>query len=391
MTSTPEALGALGSALGIQALPIPAGESVANTYLLVATGTDRGLLVPADSRRAAAASVLRLSNGQSALSKFGRGMFWGGTRMGALRWLTGKRFRLVGPDGSRPVLLDHIAEVLGPPSLRFAFSLGPPRPNRKPVVQILEPTGQTVGFAKIGWNDLTTRLVSHEAEYLQAMPREAGSRIRAPEIVHHGRWHGLTLTILSALKPGIQATFRSPVPDTRVLLEIASLGGRRRQQGLGVSDLANSLLSRAQNIDHHSRAVAVEAAQGLIGRHEDVQVELGDWHGDFGPWNVAPAGQGRFNVWDWERASGPQVVGMDLYHYHFQRENLRGSTIETCIERSNQRTAAAITEIQGGDFPQELTGRLYLLERLLRYREPGAPQEASSLEAAITSRLRSSG
>lgn len=386
MTGPSEALGALGSALGITAVP---ADDKSPRYVMVATGRDRGLLVPEDSRKAAAAGILRLSNGQSGLAKASRSLAWAGARVGGIRWLKGDRVNLVGPDGSHPGLLDHISGLLGIPDLLYVFSFGPQRPNRKPVIQILERSGRTVAFTKVGWNELTTRLVRQEGEYLQSMVRLPGAHINAPDLLHHGTWDGLTLTILSALSPGLSATIRSPIPGVEVLLDIAALGDHRQRRSLATSELATSLRIRAGAIDHESGAVAIGAVDRLISRHGDVEVELGDWHGDFGPWNIAAAGGGRLNVWDWERASGPQLVGLDLFHYHFQRENFGGSSLDRCLDESNERTLGTRREIQGPDFPPDLTAWIYLLERLLRYREPGAPAEVSKLEAALVDRLTS--
>jgi hypothetical protein len=70
--------------------------------------------------------------------------------------------------------------------------------------------------------------------------------------------------------------------------------------------------------DGRSIRAAVEAlAERAIG----VEAELGDWHGDWVPWNLGevPAATGgtRLVAWDWEH-SGPSVpVGFDLAHQAF--------------------------------------------------------------------------
>ncbi|MEV7907923.1 hypothetical protein, partial [Streptomyces anulatus] len=43
------------------------------------------------------------------------------------------------------------------------------------------------------------------------------------------------------------------------------------------------------------------------------------WHGDFSPWNIACARDGRLLVWDWERFGTGVPLGFDAVHHFFQR------------------------------------------------------------------------
>jgi hypothetical protein len=43
-------------------------------------------------------------------------------------------------------------------------------------------------------------------------------------------------------------------------------------------------------------------------------VRFGSWHGDWGPWNMAWAGE-RVRLWDWERFTRGVPYGFDALHY----------------------------------------------------------------------------
>ena len=50
-----------------------------------------------------------------------------------------------------------------------SLHLGPARANRKPVLQLIAPDGETLGFAKLGIGPLTRRLVRAETTALSAL------------------------------------------------------------------------------------------------------------------------------------------------------------------------------------------------------------------------------
>ena len=43
--------------------------------------------------------------------------------------------------------------------VELAVRVGADRPNGKPVVQVMRPSGESLGFGKVGWNDLTRGMV----------------------------------------------------------------------------------------------------------------------------------------------------------------------------------------------------------------------------------------
>lgn len=56
------------------------------------------------------------------------------------------------------------------------------------------------------------------------------------------------------------------------------------------------------------------AARRVIDRHGSTGVEVGAWHGDLSPWNIASRRGGVPLVWDWEAAASGRAIGADLLH-----------------------------------------------------------------------------
>ena len=115
------------------------------------------LLVPAGSRRVAAGAVRRYAQPAARSARFKRDLAALALRTGADRALLRDRITVTGADS----IEEHLRRVLDR-DLTVSVHIGPARANRKPVLQLLAPDGTTVGFAKLGTNALTRRLVRAE-------------------------------------------------------------------------------------------------------------------------------------------------------------------------------------------------------------------------------------
>jgi len=91
----------------------------------------------------------------------------------------------------------YLAAVLGQ-DIMVSMYLGPPRANRKPVLQVLTPDGNPVAFAKVGINALTCRLVRAERDALARLDKADLADISLPRVLHHDQWHGLEVLVLTA-------------------------------------------------------------------------------------------------------------------------------------------------------------------------------------------------
>ena len=99
------------------------------------------------------------------------------------------RRRVSVPDGrpGTPSLIQWLEEELGQPNLVMSIAIGPPRPNRKPILQVMTADGRTICFAKVAVDEHTARLLRNESEFL-ADHRPEGFVV--PKLLAHDMWKG---------------------------------------------------------------------------------------------------------------------------------------------------------------------------------------------------------
>lgn len=282
-----------------EAAPVP--------YLARPSLDEVQLLLPTEPPAAAAASLRRLHGNRDLR---GRAEIWAGRLLGRLGLLGLAPGQAVSVP--RFELVDHLARVLGEPDLVAAVTLGPPRRNRKPVLQLLRPDGRVVGFAKIGWSALTKELVSNEADVLQAIDGRLPTAVVAPALLTVEHWRDLVVVVTAELRPPMFESGQRPSTG-EVVAAIAGLGSTGRRP---VPELAT--LREGRNVGLEQ----VVDLDRLLDRHGDVNLDTGLWHGDFTPWNVAPRGRSVL-IWDWEFAGWDRPVGFDALHHRFEHHRRR--------------------------------------------------------------------
>ena len=341
------------------------------------------VLVPLSSRRAAAEAVRQYSDGMTQRARLAKAAVGLGLRSGALQWWLRRRGLLFGAIGPAEgtLLGDHVATALGRSDLAAAIVLGPVRPNRKPVVQLIGRGGQPVGYMKVGWNDLTRRLVRAEADMLRRLAEASPRSFTAPGLLHQGQWHGLEITISSALPHRLwRRGRRYAMPPPAVSREVAALGGvevmplgespwwaglRRRlapiRQAMDVGPAGTQTGGRA--------ATALDATMEALDGQAATRLAFATWHGDWGPWNLRSTPD-RLLVWDWERSGDGVPLGFDLLHFGYQTalQGL-GQPPAAAAATGRDRAAPRLAELGQQAGVEELLLTLYLLERLCRAAE----------------------
>ncbi|MEV7007129.1 hypothetical protein [Streptosporangium sp. NPDC051022] len=192
--------------------------------------------------------------------------------------------RIMVPSGE-DTIETYLSEVLDAP-IRTVLHVRPAgRANRKPVLEAHAPDGPTA-FVKIGDTARVRELVAHEARTLALLADTPLKTVVPPTVLHHGTWRGLSVLALAPLP-----VLRGPVP------------ARLRTEAIGE-------ISRITD-----RLPPVPAVPGGTG------VSCGGfaWHGDFSPWNISRAADGRLLVWDWERFATGVPLGFDAVHHFLQR------------------------------------------------------------------------
>jgi hypothetical protein len=216
-------------------------------------------------------------------------------------------------------IASHLSALLGQP-VRLGIHLGPPRANQKPVLQILTPAGRTVGFAKIGANVLTRRLVAAEARALEAVAAAGIRGLAVPPVRHHGSWRDLDVLLLGPVESrSTSSVSGAELGDVMARLSLAW----GHSSGVLADSAFWARLHDAATVGAGPHAprlrLAFDRAAAAYGHR---QVAFGAWHGDWTPWNMAVHDHA-FVVWDWERFQRDVPLGLDAIHFHLQREMRR--------------------------------------------------------------------
>jgi hypothetical protein len=356
-----------------------ASSPPAGCEFIVLPGIARPKLIVPRGRKAAAAAVRRYGEPGSAKTMLGTRILSIMLAAGLGSWL-GDRMVVRVPRGTLAIG-SYLAELAGQP-VEIGMHVGAARANRKPVLQLLTQAGDTIGFAKIGINQLTADLVRGEHAALTRLGKTGLSLLRPPAVLGRGSWNGLEVLLLGALPVWLN---RMRLADDRLaaaLAELARSAGTSRST-LSASGYLERLLSRLD-----AEVPGAETLKALLTRLGDVAsascLTFGCWHGDLTPWNLAYTRAGLL-VWDWERFAVGVPVGFDALHYWLQsevgpqhRDPLAAAT--DCLEH-----AAALLAPFGIDPARaRLIAALYLADVATRYLVDRQAQAGAPLGAPGT-------
>ncbi len=291
--------------------------------LLVLPGAGRPKLVVPAGRKAATAAVRRYGEPASVKARVATRVLAIMLAAG-LRPVLGDRLIISVPDGGETIG-SYLAELAGRPEpMEVSLHVGAPRANRKPVLQLLTPAGDTIGFAKIGINPLTADLVRGEQLALKRLSEVKLTALRPPTVLGHGTWNGLPVLLLDALPTWLGRTKLTDVQLTAAMVEVAGSVGLSSAT-LPDSGYLTGLLDRLARAADEG-GLDAEALRALIirlaGAAGSTSLVFGCWHGDLTPWNLACTSAGLL-VWDWERFAADVPVGFDALHYWLQARVVR--------------------------------------------------------------------
>jgi hypothetical protein len=251
--------------------------------------------------------------------------------------------------------------------IRLSMYLGPPRANRKPVLQLLAPTGEPAGYAKIGINPLTRDLVRAEHAALTRLNAAGLTELRVPPLLHHGQWRGHEVAVLGTLPVWLRRTSPGVRQLAAAMSEVARVDGLSSGPVTG-SGYIKRLTARLADADSSpERTALLQALSTLTAAAAGTTLTYGAWHGDWSPWNMASTRSGLL-VWDWERFARDVPLGFDALHYWMQSEVRAGRREPRDVAAECPARAAQLIGPLGGDPAQaRLTATLYLAELATRY------------------------
>ncbi len=316
-------------------------DGAPESYLCRPGADQPNFMIPMAEPAVTSAALARYHDGRSVPERAGGVAAETAGRLGLGRWFPGDRLEL-GPWA----LIDHLEQALGEPRLRVALTLGPPRRNRKPVLQLIRPDGATVGFAKVGWSALTSELVANESHWLREIDGALPAGLRAPTLLHSSLWNDYHVAVTGPLPTSAHSRPRQLTPSILTALARVRAGGR-----VQVGDLRLLEIWREDGLD------TLVDLDGIVERYGETELELGLWHGDLTPWNTASQGR-KVAVWDWEFAGDGRPVGFDLLHIRFEElRRRRGGSERSAIRRTGHEVPQIV------DLDHRIADALLVLHR----------------------------
>lgn len=268
-----------------------------------------------------------------------------------------------GANGPHGTIEDHLSRTLGQP-VSIGVHLGPPRANRKPVIQVVDKQGHVIAFAKLGINETTRRLVRREGKALTQLQRAELGQVQVPRVLHRGVWSGCELLVLAPL----------PVPPRRravssTLLNQAmstvALSGGTRTLSIGESSYVEALVQSARMIGDASLGNQLMDRLTEL-RSVDHEIPFGSWHGDWTVWNMAQRDKSLL-VWDWERFASNVPVGFDALHYALGAMLRRSGPTKQTTRQLIHEAPGLLAQYGLSKTCAEAVASLYLVDLALRY------------------------
>ena len=345
-------------------------------YVLFPRASRARAMLPV-SRRAASGALVRFCDSNGWGNRAVRVSLGAMLRAGATRWLPDRLTLPAAAQGTvYSVLRDHFGR-----DIALAIPVGAARANRKTVIQVLSGEGKTLGFAKVARSPLARELVVNEARTLRFLDGRLSTVMLPRVLLDHCTtdWH---LLLLSPLPTSLIRTRRPGRVPSKQMHEVFEVGKVR--QGEMDSHL-QTLEGRAlSHVPRDSRAALRFASAVSALRDESVGrvIDLGSWHGDWGPWNMA-SGRRAVAVWDWERFSTDTPRGLDELHFALQRD-IRSSTYDANPARLLKDATRALATAGIVDRrTAALTTGAYLAHIAGRYLEDHVTEHGTALEGQL--------
>jgi hypothetical protein len=241
----------------------------------------------------------------------------------------------------------------------------------KPTVQLLDASGATLGFAKIGWNEGTARMVrrEHDASARLRATRGQCGEVSTPATLAMGSHRGVPYHITSPLPASVQR----PAPDDPLAHAAAAIADAQPVASLAGTDYLARTADRARVLGGSSLEVAVLRA--LADSHGPWTV--GAWHGDWVPWNIGLDGATVW-AWDWEHSTDEVPYGFDVLHWLITQPHVTaGMGVGDSAHAARQRLRAQ-PGLVGPNARDPRTADLLLAAYLLELRLRSAELEAAA-------------
>jgi hypothetical protein len=329
-------------------------------------------LIPLAPRRAAAAS-LSVYNPQKPLAHLAKHLLGIGLRTGLAQHFlpTNRNFSVpapLPPDGQAGrSLQEHLSDVMGEKGIAMAVSLGTPGPHRKPVLQLMNPRGAILGYAKVGWNEQTIELVRREEAVLTRLQDVRFSTALVPKVLHAGWWNGRYILVEDA-PTGTTKPSGHSLTDRHLefLRELRSAKAACLPTAAGpiAEQLRRRIAALQERGLHYYPHLLTQVLARCLDQLGDAPVERSFKHGDFTPWNIL-AVRDKLFVFDWEYAEESALPGWDLFHFIVQTGVLVGGCdgrkILKAVRHQLETLKSLSASLRESGVPRQLIAALFFL------------------------------
>ena len=181
---------------------LPEGHVEVDRYTVYPSLRQPRLLVSGGSNRVRAAVLERMANRSRSWSSMAKRVSAQAARIGADQVALGpdlivSRPKHLADSDDIVTLREHLEAHIGADHLCLGLTVGPLRPNRKPVIQLMDHSGRLVAYAKVGWDPSTADMVDHEGKVLSRLPRVAN--LVTPKVLHHDTWRSMSLLVTAPI------------------------------------------------------------------------------------------------------------------------------------------------------------------------------------------------
>ncbi len=333
-------------------------------YLVLPSEAQAVLLLPRRPRRAAAAALRNYKASAVGSRRFLLRSMALAARAGLADALPHRITVESASNGPDANVVSYLRKVLDC-DVVVSVRIGPPRANRKPVLELLSPRGAALGFVKVGVTALTRELVRAEAAALDVLGGATLGRLEVPRLLHHGQWREHEVLVQAPLTGSGRAGSQAEL--TAAMAELAAVRGVVTLQ-VSRSAYWQGLRSRLEACPPSEAARALlRVIQDLEATANTTRLAFGCWHGDWTPWNMAFSG-GRVLVWDWERFEDGVPVGFDAVHYQVQKAVTgNGTAAQAAAEMALLTAPMTLGSLGVRPGMAVFVAALYLIEIATRY------------------------
>ncbi len=357
--------------------PPARGGSLAR-YLPLPSPADPRMLVPLRPRRVAA-SAIRHQPAATPKARLRRDLAALGLAAGLGDIAMRRHLVVSAADPAADTIEGFFRRHLGHEVL-LSVALGKPRANRKPVIGVLSPSGEMVGFAKVGVDPLTNSLVRAETQALHTIAAADLRVVTAADLLLAQQWNSCEIVMTRPLP--VWQRHRA-VPTDRLVAAIREVAAVVPPSAMTLRDWAreSGLRDRLAGLAEGEAGTDLRSAMAdLLATSGDLPLVCGSWHGDWTPWNMAWATEDRLLVWDWERFTAPAPIGFDALHYRLQTALVSQRQAPQGAAEDLVRDGPALLATYGvaaADAPVVVAG--YLVELACRYLHDGQEEAGARL------------